>query len=303
MYGRVKVRTLFPCLDNIRKFPYLRLSSVTVRCYTNYIPMPDWINTVGIHHGESGKGPADPQKALTEDVQIGGEVSKFLRTPAETILVIDDERAIRTLLRTVLEAAGYKVLEARFNSEAVLMAGRHEGPIHLMAIDVMMPGMRGPDFAAKIASKRPEMNVIYMSGNPEVLNGNLLMTETAPFLSKPFHPQAFLKAVRAMLRTDLRRFPRIRVQLPISYSGEGIAGEGTVYDLSRGGCAVESRMALSARTNLRLEAYLPHDTRPLQIESASVCWSTGSKFGLKFAGMPADQLESLERFLFTNSSA
>ena len=62
---------------------------------------------------------------------------------AETILLVDDDELVRTLVRKSLEQEGYAVLEARFTSEALLIARRHDGPIHMMVADVMMPGING----------------------------------------------------------------------------------------------------------------------------------------------------------------
>src|SRR5437870_12025311 len=84
----------------------------------------------------------------------------------ETILLVDDDESVRALLRESIEQQGYTVLEARVNSEALLMARRHEGPIHLMVADVMMAGLNARELAAMVTSSRPHMHVLYISCYP-----------------------------------------------------------------------------------------------------------------------------------------
>jgi len=121
----------------------------------------------------------------------------------ETILLVDDDESVRALLRESLEQQGYTVLEARVNSEALLMARRHEGPIHLMVADVMMPGINGRELASMVTSSRPHMKVLYISGYPlEIVREKLRDPDMANFLQKPFPIEAFVRKVRELLQTN-----------------------------------------------------------------------------------------------------
>jgi len=119
---------------------------------------------------------------------------------SETILVVEDEEALRTLLVRFFRLYGYNVLEARHGGEALLLCERHPGPIHLMITDVVMPQMSGRELAKRLAQLHPEMTVFFMSG----YTGNDLSGYGAPessshFISKPFRPMDLVKQVRDFL--------------------------------------------------------------------------------------------------------
>lgn len=113
----------------------------------------------------------------------------------ETVLVVEDDRAVRTLVQNVLSKRGYKVLEASGGDEAMQVALGHDGPIHLLLSDVMMPEMHGPDVANRLKPFRPTMKVMFMSGyvRPGGLDPN------AEFMSKPFQPDTLVRRVREVL--------------------------------------------------------------------------------------------------------
>ncbi|HSF04630.1 MAG TPA: ATP-binding protein [Methylomirabilota bacterium] len=115
----------------------------------------------------------------------------------ETVLVVEDEAEVRGLVRRVLEAHGYTVLDAGTVSEALRCAESHPEPIHLLVTDMVMPQMSGGDLAERLTSLRPEMAVLYMSGHTDHA------VERTSFLKKPFTPDALAHKVRAVL--DLRR--------------------------------------------------------------------------------------------------
>ena len=123
---------------------------------------------------------------------------------SQTILLVEDDDNLRTLLRAYLTKKGYTVLDAGFNSSAFLMAGRHDGPIHLMITDLMMPGTTGHDLATRLKIWRPEMKVLYISGQSKIfIDRNGLLEPGDAFLQKPFDPQALLQTVHEILASDL----------------------------------------------------------------------------------------------------
>jgi len=118
----------------------------------------------------------------------------------ETILLVEDEDAVRALTRHVLQKSGYKVLEARHGGEALRLCGRHREPIHLLLTDVVMPEMGGRELADCLISLRPEMKVLYLSGYTDdaVVRHGILTAESA-FLQKPFSVETLTRKVREVL--------------------------------------------------------------------------------------------------------
>ena len=122
---------------------------------------------------------------------------------AETILLVDDDESVRALVYKSLEQEGYTVLEARFNSEALVIARRHAGLIDMMVADVMMPGINGRELAYMLASSRPNMKVLYISGYPiEIVREKLRKPDLATFLQKPVAPDVLVRKVREILQAD-----------------------------------------------------------------------------------------------------
>src|SRR6266851_1114968 len=117
-----------------------------------------------------------------------------------TILAIEDETALRALVRLVLTGAGYTVLEAGGAAEALSLAAGHAGPIHLVITDVAMPGLRGPEIAARLAELRPEARILFMSGGPgEAAGRRGALPAGARLLQKPFTAAELLQRVREAL--------------------------------------------------------------------------------------------------------
>jgi PAS domain S-box-containing protein len=139
-----------------------------------------------------GAAPArSPEKTQTE-----------LPRASETVLLVEDESPLRELSQELLEGAGYTVLEAPNGLEAIQIAGLHNGPIHILLTDVVMPGMSGPELAARLVPLRPEMRVIYMSGYPDELIAHHGFPEAASqFLEKPFTKESILLKLRQVLDT------------------------------------------------------------------------------------------------------
>jgi DNA-binding NtrC family response regulator len=129
------------------------------------------------------------------DVTVAEGVS-----PRGTVLIAEDEDAVRSLARQVLVRAGYTVLVAGDGEQAHHAAERHDGRIDLLLTDVIMPGMNGPELAQKLAASRAGLKVLYMSGYPGgALDGLGLRRERVPFLPKPFTLEQLLRRVRETL--------------------------------------------------------------------------------------------------------
>jgi CheY-like chemotaxis protein len=117
---------------------------------------------------------------------------------SETVLLVEDEEALRDLLRETLEGNGYTVLVARDGAEALQIVDAYAGTIHVIVTDLIMPGMTGRRAAEAIASTRPGMKVLYISGySNEAVRG--VLSRGSAFLGKPFTPEGLLGKVREML--------------------------------------------------------------------------------------------------------
>ena len=118
----------------------------------------------------------------------------------ETLLVVEDEAALRDVAGRILSGAGYRVLSAECGPEALELAARHEGAIDLLVSDVVMPGMLGKDLAERLVDSRPETRVLYMSGYAQpVLHTHGTLDPGVALLEKPFTANDLLTAVRRRL--------------------------------------------------------------------------------------------------------
>jgi len=118
----------------------------------------------------------------------------------ETILVVEDEAAVLTLIRRALEAHGYVVLAAANPADAMRVVERHGGTIQLLLTDVVMPGLSGRELADRLSARSPELRVLYMSGYPGdavVQRGSLPIGSA--FVQKPFSPDGLARKVRDIL--------------------------------------------------------------------------------------------------------
>ena len=118
----------------------------------------------------------------------------------ETVLVVDDEPAVRLVTKRILQRNGYSVLEAAGGQEALRVLREHPGPIQLLLSDVIMPEMNGREVAERVRERRPGIKVLFMSAySPEAIAHDGLLEEGAPFLRKPFEIGPLLQAVRRAL--------------------------------------------------------------------------------------------------------
>ena len=115
----------------------------------------------------------------------------------ETILLVEDDDALRSATRRILRGRGYTILEARHGGEALLLCERYAGDIQLLLTDVVMPQMSGRELCQKLRQMRPEMKVLFMSGFADATSGERDLIEPGEvFLSKPFSPTTLLDSIR-----------------------------------------------------------------------------------------------------------
>jgi len=138
------------------------------------------------------KSGAAPSRVVPEPKVRGGQ---------ETILVVEDEPPLRTLVRSVLERYGYRVLEAVSGMAALAVWELHKGDIQLVLTDMVMPhGLGGRELAQKLLADKPALKVIYSSGySLAVVGTDMVLQEGLNFLQKPYHPRKLAQAVRDCL--------------------------------------------------------------------------------------------------------
>ena len=122
------------------------------------------------------------------------------RGGSETVLLLEDEEAVRALAERILEQHGYRVLVAATPREALDIAAGYKDSLHLLLSDMVLPEMSGPSLAAKLLAGRPGLSVLYMSGYTDhaIVHSGMLEHDT-PFIQKPFTPEALLRKVREVL--------------------------------------------------------------------------------------------------------
>ena len=126
------------------------------------------------------------------------------RAGTETVLLVEDEDAVRELTRHVLRNNGYAVLEAAEAVTAARVAADHGGRIDLLVTDVVMPGGGGPDLAGRLAAARPGLKVLYLSGyTDDAVLRHGVAADRVHFLQKPFTPAGLARKVRDVLDTPV----------------------------------------------------------------------------------------------------
>jgi two-component system, cell cycle sensor histidine kinase and response regulator CckA len=137
------------------------------------------------------EGAAESHSTPAPRVLLGG---------TETVLLVEDEESVRQLVRETLISRGYTVLEAEDGEAGLAAATKHEGTIHLVITDVVMPGMGGRELVKHLSQTRPETKVLYLSGYTEdaIISEGTIESGTA-FLQKPFTLQNLSRKVREVL--------------------------------------------------------------------------------------------------------
>jgi len=205
---------------------------------------------------------------------------------AETILLVEDEANLRYLAKQFLEKLGYKVIEAADGAVAMQIVVAHEGMIHLLLTDVIMPGMNGRELAQRVAEIRPNIKVLYMSGYTEnVIGHNGTLDAGVHLLQKPFNLRDLKDRVREVLETSLippevamsanalqqkqtvqkrepfapSRAQRFQLHLPLRYRrlGEDAWHEGETENISRSGMLFQAEETLQPAAQLEISLVLP----------------------------------------------
>jgi two-component system cell cycle sensor histidine kinase/response regulator CckA len=205
----------------------------------------------------------------------------------ETILLVEDEANLRYLARQFLEKQGYRVIEAADGAVAMQIVVAHEGVIHLLLTDVIMPGMNGRELAQRVSEMRPNVKVLYMSGYTEnVIGHNGTLDVGVRLLQKPFNlrdlkdkvrevldasplsPEVAMSAQAAQRRHAVQEgqttFPpsraqRFQLHLPLRYRrlGENAWHDGTTENISRSGILFTAEESLQPSVMLEINLVLP----------------------------------------------
>ncbi|MGB5575414.1 MAG: response regulator, partial [Thermoanaerobaculia bacterium] len=120
----------------------------------------------------------------------------------ETVLLVEDEDAVRGLLRRFMDAKGYRVLEASDGEEALKVVDEESGQIDLLFTDLVMPGMGGFELAHRLEAKLPEVKILFMSGYSEGADAFFksgLVSDARSFLQKPFSTDLLAQRLREVL--------------------------------------------------------------------------------------------------------
>jgi PAS domain S-box-containing protein len=155
-------------------------------------------------YSEVGKGSTFkiylPRTEETIDESGPGRDALKAQEGTETLLLVEDEDAVRALVRNVLREKGYRILEASRGEEALELAEQFGGPVDLLVTDVVMPQMNGRELARRLTTLLPRIKVLYISGyadNAVWYQGGL--DSGGAFLQKPFSPEALARKVREVL--------------------------------------------------------------------------------------------------------
>src|SRR5437773_2747947 len=120
-------------------------------------------------------------------------------TGSETVLLVEDEPALRTLIHEILRGAGYRILQGATPDEALAVAAAHPGPIHLVLTDVILPSMSGRQMADALRAVRPQTRVVFMSGySDDAISHHGILKPGTQFMEKPCTCGGLLLCVREL---------------------------------------------------------------------------------------------------------
>ena len=245
-------------------------------------------------YSEPGKGTSfkiyfpravEAEPVVAEEQPAAAAAAALAEQARETILVVEDEGNLRRLTRHFLENQGYTVLEAADGAAAVQIAVAHQGTIHLLLTDVIMPGMNGRELAQRVSEIRPNIKILYMSGYTEnAIGHNGTLDAGVTLIQKPFNLQALKAKVREVLdqyppqeapmsaravqesraRVAREKIPpfrahRFNLHLPLRYRKVGEQGwrNGTTENISRSGMLFQAEEVLQPNAQLEINLVLP----------------------------------------------
>jgi PAS domain S-box-containing protein len=137
------------------------------------------------------------------------DVEERLPSGIETILLVEDDTTVRELARRILQGVGYTVVEAEDGLQALQLAARHAGLIHLLLSDVVMPGINGIALAKRLAQTYPSLKTLFVSGyTDDMIRRHGVLEPGVAFLQKPFSPPALARKVRDVLDDPQQGLPR-----------------------------------------------------------------------------------------------
>jgi PAS domain S-box-containing protein len=155
-------------------------------------------------YSEPGQGATfEVYLPLVEDAAPAGRPVRSATATAqghETILIVEDEAAVRRLASRVLQSAGYTILAAAGGAEALSMLEQHDGPVDLVLTDVVMPGLSGTDLGLQLMRARPQMKIVYASGYADsAIQHHDLIDTPVHFIAKPYAVENLRRIVREAL--------------------------------------------------------------------------------------------------------
>jgi CheY-like chemotaxis protein len=153
---------------------------------------------------------SEPGQGTTFEIRFPRTLAKPAEAPRpapappargqETVLVVEDDPRVRAVTVRALRAAGHRVLVAASGGEAVALADQHDGPLHLVVTDVVMPGMSGRAVVDALRVRQPGLRALFVSGYPqEVISRRGVLEGGVEFLAKPFTPSTLVARVRSIL--------------------------------------------------------------------------------------------------------
>ncbi|HEV7501239.1 MAG TPA: ATP-binding protein, partial [Vicinamibacteria bacterium] len=143
-----------------------------------------------------------PRIEAQQDAAAVTDAPTEVRGGTETIVLVEDEDGLRSLIREVLEDAGYRVIDAADPEHGLAAVRGEKGGIHILMTDVILPQMRGTELAERVRQISPDVRVLFMSGyTDQAIGQHAALSPGAHFLQKPFSLSALLEKVRVVMES------------------------------------------------------------------------------------------------------
>ena len=229
------------------------------------------------------------------------------------ILIIDDERPLRQVLRSILSRAGHTVFDAPNGHEGLALWRKEL--VDVVVTDIFMPEKDGIEVIMEIKESTTKPKIIAMSGGGskrqlDVIQGALMLGADR-VIQKPFDQQVLLSTVEevingqpdtrdAALRSsaiDQRKYSRFSITLPVAYSAGTVAHTGTLVDISHEGGRIRSADAAPEEPYFRVEIRLDDPHAILTVDLAVMRWLKNGEFGVEFIRMKPDHQARLRSLI------